>query len=89
MTAESDAERPNEYGFAGEATAPEPEAATEDQPRGETRPSDREAGDRIAPVDGERIAVPSGDLTGAITNALDDSVERRGADDVADEDRDR
>jgi len=51
-------DQPNEFGFAGGATAPEPE------------PDDRPA----AEVDGESIAVPSGDLTGATTQALDEAI---------------
>jgi hypothetical protein len=52
--------QPNEYGFAGDATAPEP------QP--DHTPAEE--------VDGERIAVPSGDLTGAITHAIDEMTDR-------------
>ncbi|MEU4423966.1 hypothetical protein AB0F81_25330 [Actinoplanes sp. NPDC024001] len=46
---------PNEFGFAGEATAPQPEPA----------------GD----VDGESIAIPSGDITGAVTEAVEELSE--------------
>jgi hypothetical protein len=46
---------PNEYGFAGGATGPEPEQDPE---------SARDA-------EGEGIAVPSGDLTGSITGAIE------------------
>jgi hypothetical protein len=59
MTSERETDQPNEFGFAGEATAPEPE------------PDHRTAKE----VDGESIAVPAGDLTGAITHALDDATE--------------
>jgi hypothetical protein len=60
MTAESESNQPNEYGFAGGATAPEPEKRTEP----------------IEEVDGESVAVPAGDLTGAITEAIDELTER-------------
>ena len=56
MTVESESDQPNEFGFAGGATAPQPEP--------DRRPA--------AEVDGESIAVPAGDLTGAVSNALDD-----------------
>jgi len=49
---------PNEYGFAGGATAPEPEL------------SDREVSE------GEEIAIPSGDITGALVAAIDDAMDR-------------
>ena len=65
MTTESrETNQPNEYGFAGDATAPQPEP-------------DRTP---VEEVDGERIAVPAGDLTGAITHAIDDMTERRDED---------
>ena len=103
MTAESEANRPNEYGFGGEATGPEPQPATEDQPRpgdeaGEdpvrrAERDDRAGGvdgaHRIEPVDGESIAVPAGDITGAITDAINDVVENRPDPDESDEDRER
>jgi hypothetical protein len=44
---------PNEYGFAGGATAPEPERERSD-------PHDH----------AEDVAVPSGDLTGAISDSI-------------------
>ncbi|MBG0561580.1 hypothetical protein [Actinoplanes aureus] len=47
-----EANEPNEFGFAGEGTAPQPEP--------------------IGAVDGESIAVPAGDLTGAITEAIEE-----------------
>ena len=52
---------PNEFGFSGGATAPEPE------------PEKRPAGE----VDGESIAVPGGDLTGAISQAIEEATERQ------------
>ena len=57
MTTESD--QPNEYGFAGGATAPEPMRTPEP----------------IEEVDAESIAVPAGDVTGAITEAIDELTE--------------
>ena len=60
MTAESESNQPNEYGFAGGATAPEPMKTPEP----------------IEEVDGESVAVPAGDLTGAITEAIDELTER-------------
>jgi hypothetical protein len=50
QTKESD--EPNEFGFAGGATAPQPEPDTEENA-------------------GESIAVPAGDLTGAIVAAME------------------
>jgi hypothetical protein len=64
MTVESEENRPNEYGFAGDGTAPQPERTSTDA------------------VDGEDIAVPAGDLTGAITGAIDEAIDR---DDKAEE----
>ncbi|MCU7726761.1 hypothetical protein ODJ79_23775 [Actinoplanes sp. KI2] len=61
MTSERETDQPNEFGFSGGATAPQPE------------PDHRKAED----VDGESIAVPSGDLTGAITHAIEDATEHR------------
>jgi hypothetical protein len=60
MTSERETDQPNEFGFAGGATAPEPEP-------------DQRTADQ---VDGESIAVPAGDLTGAITHAIEDATER-------------
>lgn len=54
MSTEYDDE-PNDAGFAGDPTTPEPEP--EKHPFGE--------------VDGESIAVPSGDLTEGLTEALE------------------
>jgi hypothetical protein len=62
MTTETD--QPNEYGFSGGATAPEPEP--------DTRSPEE--------VDGEAIAVPAGDLTGAISHAIEDATESRDED---------
>jgi hypothetical protein len=56
MTVESESDQPNEYGFAGGATAPEPEPS-------------RESAEE---VEGESIAVPSGDITGAVSDAIED-----------------
>jgi hypothetical protein len=55
MSVESESDQPNEYGFAGGATAPQPR--TDDSPRG---------------VDGEGIAVPAGDITGAVSDAIEE-----------------
>jgi len=49
-------DEPNEAGFAGDPSTPEPER--EEHPFGE--------------IDAERIAVPSGDLTEGLTEALED-----------------
>ncbi|MEU4237817.1 hypothetical protein [Actinoplanes sp. NPDC026619] len=57
-TRESD--QPNEFGFSGAATAPEPEP--EHTPARE--------------VDGESIAVPAGDLTGAVSHAIEDATRK-------------
>ena len=56
MTDESGEHQPNQYGFSGGATAPEP---------------DRE---RTEGADGESVAVPSGDITGAVSNAIEDAT---------------
>lgn len=50
---------PNEYGYAGGASTPEP---------GQAHP------DAAAGPDAEREAVPAGDLTGALSDGLDDAV---------------
>jgi hypothetical protein len=52
-------DEPNEAGFAGDPTTPEPEPEHDhgDHPFGE--------------VDGESIAVPGGDLTEGLTEALE------------------
>jgi hypothetical protein len=60
MTVESESNRPNEFGYAGAATAPQPEPTREP----------------VEEVDGESIAVPSGDLTGAISDAIDEMTQR-------------
>jgi hypothetical protein len=59
MTVESESDQPNEFGFAGGATAPQP------KPTGES----------IEEVEGESIAVPASDITGAITEAIDELTE--------------
>ncbi|MEU4562057.1 hypothetical protein AB0F72_27045 [Actinoplanes sp. NPDC023936] len=53
---------PNEFGFAGGATAPEPERTSESRLHDEV----------------EAIAVPSGDITGAITEAIDEMTDDEG-----------
>jgi hypothetical protein len=53
MTAETESNQPNEEGFAGDPTTPQPEPTPADD------------------VDGERIAVPAGDLTGSLMEALE------------------
>jgi hypothetical protein len=66
MTSEPrEEDQPNEFGFAGGATAPEPEP-------------DRRSSEE---VDGERIAVPSGDLTGAVMHAVEEASARDETDD--------
>jgi len=55
MTVESESNEPNEFGFAGDATAPQPER-------------ERDSADH---VDAERIAVPADDLTGALSDGID------------------
>ncbi|GIF10927.1 hypothetical protein [Actinoplanes teichomyceticus] len=49
-------DQPNEFGFAGDPTGPEPAA-------------------HLTEGEGERIAVPSDDLTGAITGAIEDATD--------------
>jgi hypothetical protein len=60
MTVESENNEPNEFAFSGGATAPQP------------RP-DREPGENTV---GEDVAVPGGDITGAVTAAIEDATER-------------
>ncbi len=60
MTVESESNEPNEFGFSGGATAPQPDP-------------DRES---AAETEGERIAVPADDLTGAISDGIDDATHR-------------
>ncbi|MEU4216290.1 hypothetical protein [Actinoplanes sp. NPDC026623] len=55
MTVEPESNEPNEFGFSGAATGPEP------------------APD-LTPVDGESIAIPAGDLTGTLSDALEEAV---------------
>ena len=58
MTSEPrETDQPNEHGFAGGATAPEPEPRSPEE------------------VDGESIAVPAGDLTGAISRAVEEATD--------------
>jgi hypothetical protein len=59
MTVESENNEPNEFGFGGGATAPQPK-------------DERESSDDAA----ENIAVPSGDLTGSISDGLDEMTQR-------------
>ncbi|MET8908005.1 hypothetical protein [Micromonospora sp. NPDC004551] len=61
-------DEPNEYGFAGETTAPEPPAGG--------RPDEQ---DRI-----EEIAVPGDDLTEPVADALEEETEERGEERPAD-----
>ncbi|MEU7905460.1 hypothetical protein [Actinoplanes sp. NPDC049118] len=62
MTVESESNEPNEFGFSGAGTGPSPEHVTE----------------LIADTDAEAIAIPSGDLTGAIGRALDELTNHDG-----------
>ncbi|XVV12088.1 hypothetical protein ACQP2X_45955 [Actinoplanes sp. CA-131856] len=55
---ETEQDEPNEFGFAGGATAPQP---VKDVPEGY----------------GESIAVPAGDLTGSIVEAIEEVAEGR------------
>ena len=52
---DGESNQPNEFGFAGDGTAPQPE------------PDREPPGD----LDAERIAVPADDLTGAISDGID------------------
>jgi hypothetical protein len=56
MTMQPETHEPNEEGFAGDPSTPEPEP--------DRRPADE--------VVGESIAVPAGDLTGALSEAIED-----------------
>ncbi|AGZ46184.1 hypothetical protein [Actinoplanes friuliensis] len=58
MTVESESNRPNEFGFAGDGTAPEPDRT--EKP--------------VEEVDGEKIAVPADDLTGAISSGIEEAT---------------
>ena len=58
MTDASEEHQPNQYGFSGGATAPEPD------PRSE----------RTDEVNGEDIAVPAGDITGSVSRAIEDAT---------------
>ena len=64
MTVQSESDQPNEFGFAGGATAPQPEPVRE--------PADEAAA--------ERVAVPSDDLTGAISDGIDRATQGHDAD---------
>jgi hypothetical protein len=55
MSVESESDQPNEFGFGGGATAPQPRTDESTE----------------AP-DGEGVAVPGGDITGAVSNAIED-----------------
>ncbi|MEU8815675.1 hypothetical protein [Actinoplanes sp. NPDC048796] len=55
---ETEQNEPNEFGFAGAGTAPQPE---------------REPAEGF----GESIAVPAGDLTGSIVEAIEEAAEGR------------
>jgi hypothetical protein len=55
MTGRSESNQPNEFGYAGDGTAPQPEP--------DHKPAEQ--------VDAERIAVPSDDLTGGISDGID------------------
>ncbi len=68
MTTEREENEPNEFGFAGEPSLPEPEPAAEPESAAEPVP-------HLAEGEGERIAVPSGDLTGAITEAIEEATD--------------
>jgi hypothetical protein len=59
MTVESESNRPNEFGFAGDPATPQPRPVREP----------------VEQVEGEKIAVPSGDLTGAISDAIEEMTE--------------
>ena len=63
----SEPNQPNEYGYAGGASTPEP---TEAHPDATTTDED-----------GESVAVPADDLTGALSDGLDDMA--HGGDDTA------
>ena len=55
MSVESEKPQPNEYGFGGAATAPEPQPTREP----------------IEEAEAESIAVPAGDITGAASDAIE------------------
>jgi hypothetical protein len=57
-TTTDETHEPNEYGFAGDGTAPEPAPERRDE------------------VDGDDIAIPAGDLTGAVSDAIDEATVR-------------
>jgi hypothetical protein len=53
---ETEQDEPNEFGFAGGATAPQPEKEPDEGY-------------------GESIAIPAGDLTGAVSDAIEEATE--------------
>ena len=57
---DGESNRPNEFGYSGDGTAPQPEP--------ERDPADESAA--------ERVAVPSDDLTGAISDGIDELTQR-------------
>jgi hypothetical protein len=65
---------PNEYGFAGGATTPEPASAAdaEDAAATGTAPGTESTTDPVADLDEGNVSVPAGDLTGAISDAISD-----------------
>jgi hypothetical protein len=56
MSVESEKPQPNEYGFGGAATAPEPQPTRES----------------IEEVEGESTAIPAGDITGGVSDAIEE-----------------
>jgi hypothetical protein len=59
-TSSQEENRPNDFGFAGGGTAPQP------------KPDREPAGT----VDGEAIAIPAGDITGAVSEAIEEATQR-------------
>jgi hypothetical protein len=78
----TDRNEPNEFGFAGGASGPEPEPAHrspasdgDHDSAPDDRPSDVDQGqvppaDRPSELDEGQVAVPAGDLTGAVSDAF-------------------
>jgi len=64
--------QPNEYGFAGEGTGPEP--ATGSSTGSATESATELDEDELAHV--EEVAVPAGDLTGALTESFEELTDR-------------
>ena len=60
MTVESETNEPNQSGFAGAASGPEPVKVTEN----------------LDDINAESIAVPGGDLTEALSEAMEPAAER-------------